>query len=617
MKMRSYFENNQVKNKQKGMKNLKSRLIGLSILGMLFSACNTEFDKVIPVSPELGGIDYKKPKLLYIVVDGARGTSVRDANIPVMKSLLPNAVYTWNSLGDENGLNATNWSTMMTGVGKAKHNVISDDFSGNKLTEYPAIFQRMKSIDSKLRVAAFSSSTLFKEKLTVGADVSEMLSNDLAVKNRLVDFIKTDTASMVIAQFDAIDAAGKSSGYDITAYPAYKTAIETFDTQLGEILTALKSRASYSKENWMVIISSNKGGAFTLPVSQDDKTVFSNTAMNTFNIIYSPSFKQTFIAKPFVGNNWSGNAPRFKGDPERTQALVSPATSANFNFGDTTSFTISVKVKKRKNPTNVSRGDYYYQWPSFLGKKTTSGWGNNVGPGWEFSFLKNGWRFFISGGTDFVNGYEIVGADLSGDTWHDLTAVVEYKKTDGKKYVRIYTDGVMGVANNVGVVGVGGSVSNPVAREVELPGKPNFNNNAQLRLGYAPGEIDGNLGKIDVNLAEFRIFKAALADNVIKERACETSINPSHPNYQDLVGYWPLNEGIGTNLNDAGPFIANFTLQGTYSWEPYTDLICSPSLANIANLVPKNADIPAQILSWFNIARQTSWGLEGKVWISN
>ncbi len=613
--MNYYFENNQMKNKLKGMKNFKSKLIGLSLIGLLFAACNSEFDKVIPVAPELGGIDYKKPKLLYIVVDGARGKSVERADIPNMKALLPNAIYTWNSLADENGLNATNWATMITGVAKSKHNVLSDDFSGANLTEYPAIFQRIKSIDAKLRIASFASSTLFKDKLTAGADVSEAPGNDLAVKNRMVEFLKTDTASIVIGQFSGIDVAGRTSGYDIEV-PAYKAAIATFDTQFGEIAAALKSRPNYAKENWMIIISSNKGGPYNILPAQDDKTVFSNPSMNTFSIIYSASFKPTFIAKPFVGNNWSGNAARFKGDPEKTQALVDATKSRTFNFGDTSSFTISVKIKKRKNPSNTSRGDYFYEWPSFLGKKTTSGWGDNQGPGWEFSLLQNRWRFFISGGTDFKNGYEICGANLSGDTWHDLTAVVEYK-ADGKKYVRIYTDGVQGVTNNVGVVGVGGSVENPAAKEVQLPGRPNFDNTAQLRLGYAPGEINGSLGKIDVNLAEFKIFNRALSDATIKQFSCDPSIDPSHPNFANLIGYWPLNEGVGTKMGDTGPYAADFTLQGTYIWEQYTDLICTPSLTNISSLVPKNSDIPAQILSWFNIARQTSWGLDGKVWISN
>jgi hypothetical protein len=82
-----------------------------------------------------------------------------------------------------------------------------------------------------------------------------------------------------------------------------------------------------------------------------------------------------------------------------------------------------------------------------------------------------------------------------------------------------------------------------------------------------------------------------------------------------------MNEGSGTTIADKGPIGADFTLSqakaGGYSWEPFSQLICSPVATNLALTVPKNSDIPVQILSWLNISRQSSWGLDGKVWITN
>lgn len=605
--------------KMKSMKTFKAGFMGTSLFVLtLISACNSAFDKVIPESPELSSdIKYRKPKVLMIIADGARGTSVKDAEIPVMTSLIAQSIYSWNSLADVNGFHSTNWADLITGVKKEKHGVISEDFSGNKLQEYPAIFERIKSVNPNIKVASFASSLAFMSNLTTGADVSESFNgNDEAVKVRMVDFLKTDTSSFVIGQFSEIDEAGKSSGYD-NSFAPYKTAINKFDTRVGEIINTVKARPTYAEENWLIIITSNKGGQYTLPPAKDNKTIFSNMNVNTFTIIHNTSFKQTFIREPFLGNPVSGNSVNFLGDPQRARAVASTVASPAFNFGDTSSFTISVKVKKGKNPNNTSRGDYYYQWPSILGKKATSGWGNQQGPGWEFSLYRNAWRFFISGGADFTNGYEIMGLEFSGETWHDLTAVVELKP-DGKKYVRIYTDGVLGVTNNVGVTGVGGSLANPAAKEVELPGKPNFNNNTQLRVGWVNGEIDGSLGKINVDLAEFKIWKTALSESVIKQYSCDVSMNVSHPNYKDLVGYWPMNEGQGTILKDVGgPYEAHLILEGGYTWGSSTSLVCSPPNTNLGALVPKNSDLPAQVLSWFNIARKSSWALDGKVWIAN
>ncbi|RZL17820.1 MAG: DUF4983 domain-containing protein [Pedobacter sp.] len=610
--MRDQFNTNQFKNKLKSMKNFKFQsYIGASLLVLtLATSCNSDFDKVTPGAPDVSGnVNYKVPKVLYIIADGARGTSVRDAESINIKSLIGNSIYTWTGLADTTRTDATNWADMITGVKKEKHGVISEDFVGNKLTAYPSIFTRIKSANPKLRIATFTSSDVVKTQLTGGADIAESFAgNDDATKSRIIDFIKTDTASLIMGQFSGVEAAGKSSGFD-NSFAPYKAAINSFDAKVGEMVAAVKARPTYAKENWLVIITSNRGGQFALPANQDDKTVFSNTNANVFTVIYNASFKPTFIGKPFLGNSFAGSAARYKGDPERTQGLVSLDKSPNFNFGSETDFSISVKIKKRFTK-NRSRGDYFYQWPSVLGKRANSGWGEN-NPGWDFSLFYNGWRFFASGGPNWGTGIEIGGLDISGDTWHDLTVVIE-RKADGFKYVRVYTDGVLGVTNQNG-----GSIANPVATEIRLNGQPNFDNTAPLRVGYSGGEIDGDYGNINVNLAELKIWKVALPDAVVKQYACDPSMDSSHPYYDYLVGYWHLDEGSGSTMKDLGPFEANMTLQGTYVWESFTDLLCSPTVTALGTLVPKNSDLPAQIISWFNIPRQESWALDGKVWISN
>ncbi|MFD2148545.1 hypothetical protein [Mucilaginibacter antarcticus] len=636
------------------MRNFKTKLLGLSLLVVALSACNRGFDKVVPASPNepSGASVFKKPKVLYIIADGARGTQVRDANIPTLKSLLTHSIYTWNSLGDANSsTNATNWASMITGVSKEKHNVLTEDFVGNNLATYKTIFERIKSINPDLRIASFSSSLLFKNNLTAGTNVSENLTNDETVKSRMVDFLKTDAADLVVGEFSAIQAAGVAGTFD-NSDAGYKNAINTFDTQVGAILDAVKSRTTYNSESWLIIISSNKGGPATLNPLEDDKTVFSNTNANTFSIIYNASYNPTFIGKPFVGNSYVGNAVRFRGWPHKGVAEVKgvdPQFNVNyssaFNFGDTSSFTISVKIKKHKNPYNTSRGDYYYQWPAFLGKQGKSptdnnpgtGWGGGASRGWNFCLFQNRWRFMIIGNKDGSGGLneEIAGLEFSGDTWHDLTAVVE-RTPNGAKQVRVYTDGVMAITNRNNA-----SLANPSYVPFVLGANPNFDNNSFLRLGWTTGEQDpGNsevintYGAIDVELKEFKIFKAALPDAVVKQYACDQSIDRSHPFYNFLVGYWPINEGSGTVLKDrvgladmtlsqqqsntpasgsSGPTAPLFS---GYQWTAFTDLICSPPASNLGLLVPKNTDLPAQVLSWFNIARQSSWGLDGKVWIA-
>jgi len=593
------------------MRNFKIKYYtGIMLFFLMMMSCNKEFDKVVPGSPEdSAGVDYKIPKVLYLIVDGARGISVRDAEAPNVKSLISHSIYTWNSISDTSRNDATNWSDMLTGVGKQKHGVLSEDFAGNKLNDYPVIFQRIKSINPNFRIAAFASSNVFKDKLTTGATISESFNdNDDAVKNRMVDFLKTDTASIVLGQFSAVEKAGETYGFD-NSFPQYKAAINSFDTKVGELLTAIKSRATYDKENWLIVVTSSRGGEFVLPANQDDKTLFSNTNANTFTIFHNSNYSSRFIGRPFLGNTYSGAAIRFKGQNNDAVKAVLPLdiSNAQFNFGQSSDFTVSVKVKKGKTK-NTSKGDYWYQWPSILGKRNNSSWGV---AGWNICLFYNGWRFFGAGGENNSNGDEVGGMDFSGETWHDLTFVVE-RKADGFRYIRLYTDGVKGITNKDG-----GNTSAPSIKDFRLSGNPNYNNLDPLTIGFVPGDIDGDYGVLNLNMSELKIWKTALPEAVIKQYSCDATMDESHPYYSYLVGYWPMVDGSGNKLVDKGPFAADFTLQGPYGWETFNDLICSPNNTNLGTLVPKNADIPTQILSWFNIPRQDTWGLDGRVWIAN
>src|SRR5690606_23816433 len=113
---------------------------------------------------------YGTPKVLYIIVDGARGLSVRDAKSPNISALLPNSIYSWVSLSDETVNQAgTSWADMLTGVQKSKHGVVDNDFSNKKLDAYPVIYERIKEANPSSDIRVFTTSELFKDNLTAGS----------------------------------------------------------------------------------------------------------------------------------------------------------------------------------------------------------------------------------------------------------------------------------------------------------------------------------------------------------------------------------------------------------------------------------------------------------------
>lgn len=74
------------------------------------------------------------------------------------------------------------------------------------------------------------------------------------------------------------------------------------------------------------------------------------------------------------------------------------------------------------------------------------------------------------------------------------------------------------------------------------------------------------IGRID----EVRLWDVAVSQTEINSWMC-LEIDMNHPNYNNLVGYWSLNEGIGVTAMDLSINGNNGTLQGGTSWQIATN----------------------------------------------
>lgn len=551
----------------------------LTIITISIFSCNKDFDRTISDKDgtDTTKVRYGSRKVLYLIVDGARGESVLGANTPNIDALLPTSIYSWVSLSDPDATkDVINWANILTGVKKEKHKVLNDGLTDNNLSNYPIFFKRIKESSPTVKIVAHTSSALFKQ-LTTGADASDVLADDAAVKAALINDLKTDTSSLLVGHFTDVDKAGIQSGYD-NSFPAYKAAIEKFDTAVGEIMTALKSRSNYKNEDWLVVVCSSDGGKFTLPPNTDDQTVFSKPEANSFIIYYSSSFKKRIIVKPFTGNRYLGKTIKLKGQDVRAEIAGTDADI--FNIDDTTKVTIELKVKK-----NIEK----LFWPSILGKRGEWSSGHPT-VGWVI-YLEDKYWYFEWRGTKDGDYRQCRGADLLPGKWQNLSVKIEQR--GNQRFVRTYTDGTF---NN----------------EVEITGSGSLYNNNALKLGYLNGQ---GHGEPDAYVTDIRFFKTAVPDGIISNYACQTTIDQTHPNYNFVIGYWPATDGIGDKMIDLGPLARDFKLQGPYVWESFNDLICPPSASTLAVLVPQTSDTPTQIINWLKIANKQSWGLDGRVWL--
>jgi hypothetical protein len=548
-------------------------------------SCNKGFDRVISQKnyQDTTSAVAQNPHVLYIVVDGARGQSVRDAQPPNIMGLTNNAIYCWNDVTDVSASKLTSWADLLTGVHQDKHQVLSGDISTSDLKDYPVFFSYIKKRDSSFRITAFSASDSIKQMLG-SADMNETFSgDDEATSKAALNELNTDSSRLVFVEFSSVDQAGAKYGYDVSV-PQYKSAILTVDGYIGELLGAIRKHKNYENEDWMVVITSNRGGSFQIPPEQDDHTILSDPSLNSFVIFYSPRYQTSFIDKPYTGNRYQGSSVELSGlDASAVNAII-PDDHGDYNFGDSIEFTIEMKVKVMPGPN----GDYHYTYPSILAKRKSFDPGQ---PGWCIFLEQQFWQ--INFGQAGQGNTQVAGVNISDGTWHDIAVVVENRS--GHRYARTYTDGNFN-------------------KEVDITGKGDINTDAPLTMGFLPGSVNT---PADVNITGLKIWKAALDDATIGQFACETTLPGNHPYNDYLLGYWPCTDGQGGVFKDNGSLQHDFVLQGAYQWQSFNDLVCAPPSSNLSILMPQPVDIVRQILNWLQIAADPKWNLDGRVWTTN
>lgn len=554
-------------------------------------ACNKGFDRLIEAREyeDTTGIVTRTPKVLLLVVDGARGESVRDAKPPNLQGMQEHAIYSWHSISDTLSIRPTAWADLLTGVRKEKHRVLNKAFSDNHLQEFPVFFNYIRQRNPSFRIAAYSAADSLGSMLITGADVNRTFGNDdEAMVNGLLDELKIDTAGLVFGQFSGVAEAGNTYGYDIS-FPEYKAAILKADEQIGRIMTALQQRETWAEEDWLVVITSGNGGPFTIDPGDDDGTILANPKVNTFTFFYSPRYAPNFIDRPYTGNRYSGKAVRLYGDdPSNAVFATIEDGRADYNLSDTNEVTISLKIKKNRTPY----GDYSYTYPSVIGNNMSLDWWNNTG--WNISLEGNGWGVhFGQNGRGFNMA---TAANIADGRWHDLTAV--FLNRDNKRFLRLYTDGGFN-------------------REMDITQYGSFDTDAPLTLGYMPGNVTDNQRWLNAYITEVKFWGAALPDSVVANYVCSPELPSSHPYKDYLIGYWSCKDGFGGVFKDQSDLHNDFEIQGAYVWDDFSDLMCPTSATNLAQLVPQPADVARQVLNWLQIPADTKWGLDGRVWVTS
>lgn len=501
-------------------------------------------------------------KVLIIGVDGCRPDALLSASTPNLDNLISNGIFSSDALNDDITISGPGWSAILCGVWSDKHLVTNNNFDGNDYDNYPSFFKHIDDYDAALHTVSICHWSPINDFIIAdNADFKLSVNSDLAVADQAATYLSVNDPDVMFLHFDDVDHAGHSNGFSpLTS--EYISAIEGVDAHIGTVIASMEQRPTFSEEDWLIIVTTDHGGlGFSHGGNSiEERNVFVIASGN--NIVPAVISKDSSMEVNSVFN-CLGDAMELQFDGVDDKVQI-PANSL-FDFGSDNDFTVECRVR-----TNVS-GDF-----AIVGNKN---WGSGANKGFVFSFkYPSGpeWKVNIGDGNnraDINNG----GA-IADNEWHTLSVSVD---RDG--WMKMYEDGMIVDSTDISFIG-------------------DINTNEGLSFG---SDINGGYN-YPGGIAEVRIWNTLLDEQALDNWHC-TAIENSHPYYNNLIGYWKLNEGTGaTEAIDYSSNGINGTIDGA-TWS-------SPDSVTIVydySGTPRLTDIVPTALAHLCIPIEESWGLEG------
>jgi predicted AlkP superfamily pyrophosphatase or phosphodiesterase len=234
-----------------------------------------------------GGAGPSKAKhVLIFGIDGLRVDALQAAATPGIDALIADGAVTYDAFaGGELGevtqqptFSGPGWSSILTGVWIDKHGVMFNVFDDANFDEYPHFFARVREVNPDVYLSSFVTWAPINESIlpsgggdaAFSPDVVDSAEGDLAVTAAVVAHLGLESPDVLFVALDEVDHQGHVSGYSTTV-PEYMGAIETVDSQLGEVLDAVRARDTYDTEDWLVVVTTDHGGIGVGHAGQSDE----------------------------------------------------------------------------------------------------------------------------------------------------------------------------------------------------------------------------------------------------------------------------------------------------------------------------------------------------------
>ena len=209
-------------------------------------------------------------KVLLIGLDGVRVDVLARADTPNLDALMANGLFSNSAQTRPPTVSGPGWSSMLTGVWADKHKVMGNNFEGNDYASYPDFLTRLEQTEPGLNTFAVVDWPPLATVASGGPLISDAVDVKVNFNGDEIGYAEADRRSVVAAvahltQEDPDAVFVYLGDIDVVGHETsslareYRAAIETADSQVGELMRALEGRPSYAEEDWLIIVSTDHG----------------------------------------------------------------------------------------------------------------------------------------------------------------------------------------------------------------------------------------------------------------------------------------------------------------------------------------------------------------------
>jgi len=226
-------------------------------LAALVAACETDREPLTP-------------KVLLIGIDGVRPDILAEVSTPKLDALAAGGAFTARARTGMPSVSGPGWSSMLTGAWPEKHGVVNNDFTGKRYDLFPDFLTRIEQVRPDLNTFAVAD----WKPLLWAEDGVPTVSDRVDVKHVLdgyemgwpeadersvqlaIEHLRTADPDAMLVYLGNPDEAShehESIGQE------YRDAIALADAQVGRLVAAVQARATYAREDWLILVSTDHG----------------------------------------------------------------------------------------------------------------------------------------------------------------------------------------------------------------------------------------------------------------------------------------------------------------------------------------------------------------------